>query len=243
MAHGSTAQQLSDLELEEAALAAAHAELPADDSPGAPPGFDQEQYSINMAKMMEQLEAMAAELRKSQSETAKWKSMYTRGDGAHEPRGRRGRSGDAGADAGAASFHPMTPQKAEGAGHPTTTPKSWGDWGHGTAGGAAPHADPWGAQPDPWTKSNWQRKDAGQSGGSQSEGNLQTAPERQDGNLQTAPKEPWCQPKQSEGNLKAAQNGTWQRQPWSQQSEGNLQTAPNGTWQRQPWSQQSEGNL
>ena len=194
----------SALEAEENAAAAAHAELPVDDSPGAPPGFDQTQYVINMAKMTEQLEAMAAELRKSQSENAKWKSICARRDGA-----------DAGEDAGAASFHPMTPQNAEGAGgpgrrqsrasrsssrrsrrssslsnrrhrphrHPPTTPKSFGDWGHGTAGGAAPHADPWGAQPDPWTKSNGQRKDAGQSGGSQSEGNLQTAPERQERNL------------------------------------------------------------
>ena len=113
MAQGSMTQKIMDLEArsaleaEENAAAAAHAELPVDDALGAPPGFDQAQYVINMANMTEQLEAMAAELRKSQSENAKWKSIHTRGDGA-----------DAGEGAGAASFHPMTTQKAEGAGGP-----------------------------------------------------------------------------------------------------------------------------
>ena len=103
------AQKIVDLEAriafeaEENAAAAAHAELPVDDSLGAPPGFDQAQYVINMAKMTEQLEAMAAELRKSQSENAEWKSIYTRGDGAVDGSSTR-RGAAASATAGAASI-------------------------------------------------------------------------------------------------------------------------------------------
>ena len=115
MAQGSTTKNFNDLEAEEVAAAAAHAELPVEPSlPGVPsagpPGFDQTQLIIDMAKMTEQMADMKAQLLKVTNENAKLKSIYTNGA---EP------------GASTASFYPMTPQKEEvGAGLPSTTPKS-----------------------------------------------------------------------------------------------------------------------